>query len=86
MALSQMSPPEEVGAAARQAIEAAIPGAKVIVTPSSPGHYEISVTSNVFEGKSKVQQQQLVYRAIFDLMQGDAAPIHAIDRLQTTTA
>ena len=83
MALSQMSPPQEVGATARQAIEAAIPGAKVEVTPSSPGHYEISVTSNAFAGKSKVQQQQLVYKAIFDLMQGDGAPIHAIDRLQT---
>lgn len=83
MTLSQMSPPQEVGAAARQAIEATIPGAKVEVTPSSPGHYEISVTSNAFAGKSKVQQQQLVYKAIFDLMQGDAAPIHAIDRLQT---
>lgn len=83
MALSQMSPPEEIGAAAQKAIEAAIPGAKVQVKPSSPGHYEISVTSKAFEGKSKVQQQQLVYRAIFDLMQGDDAPIHAIDRLQT---
>jgi acid stress-induced BolA-like protein IbaG/YrbA len=83
MAVSQMSPPEEVSTAARLAIEAAIPGAQVEVTPSSPGHYEIRVTSNVFEGKSKVQQQQLVYRAIFNLMQGDAAPIHAIDRLQT---
>ena len=83
MALTQMSPPEEVSAAARQSIEAAIPGAKVEVKPSSPGHYEITVTSDVFDGKSKVQQQQLVYKAIFDLMQGDTAPIHAIDRLQT---
>jgi acid stress-induced BolA-like protein IbaG/YrbA len=83
MVLSQMSSADEVSGAARQAIEAAIPGAKVEVTPSSPGHYEISVTSSVFAGKSKVQQQQLVYRAIFDLMRGEGAPIHAIDRLQT---
>jgi stress-induced morphogen len=30
-----------------------------------------------------VQQHQLVYRAITPLMTGDAAPVHAIDRLQT---
>jgi stress-induced morphogen len=83
MVLSQVSSPDEVSTAARHAIEEMVPGAKVEVIPSSPGHYEITVTSNAFEGKSKVQQQQLVYRAIFDLMQGDTAPIHAIDRLQT---
>jgi hypothetical protein len=30
-----------------------------------------------------VRQQQLVYGAIAHLMKGDAAPVHAIDRLQT---
>jgi stress-induced morphogen len=30
-----------------------------------------------------VQQHQLVYRAIAELMAGDAPPVHAIDRLVT---
>jgi len=30
-----------------------------------------------------LQQQQLVYGAISHLMTGDAAPVHAIDRLLT---
>jgi acid stress-induced BolA-like protein IbaG/YrbA len=70
----------------RSAIESALPGAGVDVTPSSPGHFEIVVTSEVFAGKTLVQQQQLVYRAIAPLMQGDAPPVHAIDRLQTRVA
>ncbi|MFN8642351.1 MAG: hypothetical protein U0802_12110 [Candidatus Binatia bacterium] len=37
----------------------------------------------MFAAKSRVQQQQLVYGAIRQLMAGDAAPVHAIDRLTT---
>ncbi len=85
MPLTSSSPPDAVAAAARQAIEAEIPGAQVQVTPNSPGHFEIQVVSTVFAGKSMVQQQQLVYRAIAPLMQGDGAPMHAVDRLRTRT-
>lgn len=70
----------------QQAIEAAIPGAQVEVTASSPGHFEIKVASAAFAGKSMVQQQQMVYGAIKDLMAGDNAPVHAIDRLRTTAS
>lgn len=70
----------------REAIAAAIPGAAVEVNPGDPGHFTIRVVSNAFEGKSMVQQQQLVYGAIADLMKGDGAPVHAIDRLQTAVS
>jgi acid stress-induced BolA-like protein IbaG/YrbA len=69
--------------ALREAIAQAIPGAEIAVEATSPGHFTISVASEVFAGRSLVQQQQLVYRAIAPLMAGDAAPVHAIDRLVT---
>ena len=67
----------------KAAIEAAIEDAHVVVKCGSPGHFEIDVTSTIFEGKSMVKQQQLVYAAIKDLMAGDNAPVHAVDRLRT---
>ena len=75
---------DEIGATMRKAIESALPGARVEVAAGSPRHFEISVVSAAFEGKSMVQQQQLVYGAIADLMKGDDAPVHAIDRLRTS--
>lgn len=85
MSLRILSSPDP-GATVRaleQAIAQAIPGAAVEVEATSPGHFTIAVASEVFSGKSLVQQQQLVYRAIAPLMAGDAPPVHAIDRLQT---
>jgi acid stress-induced BolA-like protein IbaG/YrbA len=78
--------PENVVAQMRRSIESAIPGAQVEVSANSPGHFEIRVVSSAFAGKSMVQQQQMVYAAIKDLMAGDAAPVHAIDRLRTAVA
>lgn len=69
----------------KSAIETAIGDAVVDVKCGSPGHFEIDVTSGVFAGQSMVKQQQLVYAAIKDLMAGDAAPVHAVDRLRTRT-
>ena len=60
-----------------------IPGAEVLVTPGTPGHYEIDVISDAFEGKSLLNKQRLVYGAIAHLMKIDNAPVHAIDRLRT---
>lgn len=68
----------------RTAILEALPGASVDVQAGSPGHYRISVVSEAFRGKSVVQQQQMVYAAIAHLMRGEAAPVHAVDRLQTS--
>ena len=67
----------------RSAIAAALPGAEIEVTATSPGHFEIAVASETFAGRSLVQQQQLVYAAIAPLMSGDAPPVHAVDRLRT---
>ncbi len=67
----------------KSSIAGAVPDGEIDVTAVSPGHFEIAVTSPVFADKSRVQQQQLVYAAIAHLMKGDAAPVHAIDRLVT---
>lgn len=69
---------------ARQAIEAAIPGAKVSVAGGG-GHFEIHVVSAAFEGKRLLARQRMVYSAITPLMAGDAAPLHAVDRMVCET-
>ncbi len=69
----------------KQRIESTIPGAKVVVNLASDRHFEISVVSAAFEGLSQVKQHQQVYAAITDLMAGDSAPVHAIDRMSTST-
>jgi stress-induced morphogen len=74
--------PEQIETRVREAIEAALPGARVEVRCASPGHFEIRVSSEAFAGRSTVQQHQLVYAAITELMSGDAAPVHAVDRLE----
>ena len=89
MALRILSePPPEPDALAAQiadAVRAAIPDAEVEVQAGSPGHFALRVTSTAFEGLPRVRQQQKVYAAIQHLMAGDAAPVHAIDRLITQT-
>jgi acid stress-induced BolA-like protein IbaG/YrbA len=86
VALQIKSSPSRPGETARdleRAIAEALPGADVQVEDRGPGHFEIRVVSAAFEGLSRVRQQQIVYGAIAHLMKGDAAPVHAIDRLQT---
>jgi acid stress-induced BolA-like protein IbaG/YrbA len=65
------------------AILGAIPGAQVHVAQPSGGHFTIEVVSAVFEGKSSLAKQRLVYSAIKELMAGDHAPVHAVDTLIT---
>lgn len=77
--------PEQIVGQIRTAIAAALPGAEIEVRATSPGHFEIQVTSDAFVDKPRVRQHQLVYAAITDLMSGDAAPIHAVDRLECRT-
>ena len=89
MALDILSEPSKSGGddgiveQMRSAILAAIPDGRIEVRSVSPRHFEIDAVSPAFEGKSRVQQQQLVYAAIAPLMAGDRAPVHAIDRLTT---
>jgi acid stress-induced BolA-like protein IbaG/YrbA len=83
MAARSFGSVEDICTAAREAIEKAVPGARAEVRSASPGHFEIDVTAKAFDGRSRVQQQQLVYAAIAGLMSGDSPPIHAVDRLRT---
>jgi len=68
------------------AIVEAIPGAAVEVTHGSGGHYALRVVSATFAGKSLLEKQRMVYRAIAPFMNGPDAPVHAIDRLETVIA
>ena len=68
----------------RSRILTALPGAEVHVEGAG-GHFTIEVTSEAFEGKRLLAKQRLVYSAIADLMKGDSAPVHAVDRLITNT-
>ena len=76
----------DISAEIKQQIEAAISDATVEVSLGSERHYEISVVSASFEGQSRLEQQRRIYASITELMSGDAAPIHAIDRLDTRAA
>ncbi|MDX2229206.1 MAG: BolA/IbaG family iron-sulfur metabolism protein [Leptolyngbyaceae cyanobacterium bins.349] len=57
-------------------IQAQLPEAQVKVMSDDGEHYEVIVISPVFEGKSLVQQHQLVYKAIQQEMLSGA--IHAM--------
>ena len=80
--LSSPSEPDALAARLRERIESEIPGARARVRCASPGHFEIEVEAAAFAGRPRVRQHQLVYAAIAPLLAGDAAPVHAIDRLE----
>ncbi len=67
----------------QRSIEREIPGAQVEVSAAGAGHFELRVISASFAGQPRVRQQQRVLMAIAPLMQGDTAPVHAIDKLST---
>ncbi|NEO34680.1 MAG: BolA family transcriptional regulator [Symploca sp. SIO3C6] len=75
-----MISPEQVEAL----IKAGIPDAKIQVQDLTGvnDHYQAVVVSSVFEGKSLVQQHQLVYRSVQSAMASEA--IHALS-LKTYT-
>jgi len=58
----------------KKIIEDGIPSAQVTVQGDGD-HFEATIVSPDFEGKSKVQQHQMVYSALGDLMQG---AVHAL--------
>jgi len=84
--LSSPSAGNDTARELERAIAAALPDARVEVRANSPGHFEIRVVSATFAQQSRVVQQQRVYGAIAHLMKGDAAPVHAVDRLITETS
>ncbi len=81
--LSAPSNPDDLVEKLSSAVTQALPDSRVEVRATGAGHFEIDVTSATFEGQSRVAQQQAVYAAIAHLMKGDAAPVHAIDKLET---
>lgn len=79
----QIHPPaQETLDRLREALQSAFEGDTVEVSGSG-GHFEIRVVSKLFEGENRVARQRRVYKAIAHLMAGDAAPVHAVDRLVT---
>ncbi len=58
----------------KKLLEAGIPSAQVSIVGDGD-HFEATVVSPAFEGKSRVQQHQMVYGALGDLMQG---AVHAL--------
>ena len=71
-----------IPAAIERAIKDAIEDADVQVQGGG-GHFSIVVRSQVFAGQRKLQNHRLVLRAIKHLMDGDQAPVHAVDSLHT---
>jgi acid stress-induced BolA-like protein IbaG/YrbA len=70
--------------AIERAIKEKITDAQVEVRGGG-GHFEIAVVSTIFAGKSTLEKHRLVLTAIAHLMQGDGAPVHAVDSLRTVT-
>jgi acid stress-induced BolA-like protein IbaG/YrbA len=66
-----------------EAISLSLPGSQVRVTAGQPGHFSIMVRWAEFAGKNRLACQRLVYKAIAPLMSGAAAPVHAVDQLDT---
>jgi len=67
-----------------QRLRAAFPSAEVIEVKDLTGtkdHYQAVVVTPEFAGKTRVEQHQLVYRALGELMDG---PVHAL-ALETRT-
>jgi len=55
----------------RQRIEQALPGARVEVgTFQGDDHFEATVVAPQFAGKTRVEQHQMVYAAVKDLLGG----------------
>jgi len=55
----------------RQRIEQALPGARVeVATFQGDDHFEAMVSAPQFAGKTRVEQHQMVYAAVKDLLGG----------------
>lgn len=69
-----------------QVLQAALDATEVKVTGAyddpNGSHISIEVVSAQFEGKRSVQRQQLVYKAIWEELQG---PVHAVDSMVCKT-
>ena len=61
----------------KQRIEAAIPGSEAVVVDLNGGgdHFQATVVSDAFAGRSRIEQHRLVYDVFGDEVGG---PIHAL--------
>jgi stress-induced morphogen len=61
----------------KQRIEASIPGSEAVVVDLNGGgdHFQATVVSEAFAGKSRIEQHRLVYDVFGDEVGG---PIHAL--------
>lgn len=68
-----MMHPEEV----REKLVQSFPNSEVVVqdTTGTMDHFQVLIISSLFEGKSMVEQHQMVYKALGDLMK---EAIHAL--------
>ena len=82
MEIAGQPTPQETAARIREVVAAALPGARIEVTGEG-SHFSLRVESAAFAGQNRLARQRLVLRAIAPLMKGEAAPVHAIDRLET---
>lgn len=78
-----MTYPNDYSEEIKQRIKSTLPDSDVTVRMASDRHYEICVISSAFEALTQVKRHQKVYAAITDMMSGDNAPVHAIDKLDT---
>jgi acid stress-induced BolA-like protein IbaG/YrbA len=65
-------------------IKGKLPDATVEVSGGG-GHWNITVVSTAFAGKSMLENQRLVLGAIKHLINGPNPPVHAVDSLVTKT-
>lgn len=70
--------------AIRDSVQSKLPDA-VVAVKGGGGHYTIDVVSSGFAGKSMLESQRLVLSAIKHLINGERAPVHAVDSLTTRT-
>lgn len=82
MEIAAQPSPQETADRIRDAVAAALPGARIDVTGEG-SHFSLRVESEAFAGQSRLARQRLVLRAVAPLMKGEGAPVHAIDRLET---
>lgn len=84
-----MSLMNAAGGSLTEAVEAAIMEAlgegSTVEVNGGGGHFTIRTVSSAFEGKGLLAKKRLVLRAVAPFMDGDNAPVHAIDSLETLT-
>lgn len=84
-AVRMMCADRTVVATCTQKIEAALSPTKLEINGAyddpNGSHISIYCVAQAFEGLRSMKRQQLVYKAIWEEMQGTAAPVHAVDSM-----